>query len=55
VKEEQCRRCKRPFPPVNAQQLYCTTRCRQSAYRDRKRCPHCGVLLTEKPKKGSQS
>ena len=45
-----CKRCKKPFQPVNEQGRYCGDACRQAASRERKKCPHCGRYLVEKPK-----
>jgi len=47
---KSCRRCKRPFPKINNQSLYCTDSCKQAAYRERQQCPHCGGYLVANPK-----
>gem|GEM_PF-2634306 len=46
-----CKRCGREYPPHQPkQQEYCGRTCRQAAYLERKKCPHCGKYLNSKPK-----
>jgi hypothetical protein len=46
-----CLRCGKPFKPYQPkQQRYCGRPCRQAAYRERKKCPHCGEFINPSPK-----